>query len=164
MKIELPSGRVVNYTPVPRFVLWRHQRIGQTFQIKVKQIEEGFSDASQEEQGMRLFESMTEDEAQRFQAFADDVVKHATGQDPSSFTEFDYMTIVTKVLYSQPGVKVQVKEGETTVEAVETFPVKPQLHTNGEDVPDLSDSTESTDGDSGSDHGRRHRRSRKRAA
>lgn len=134
MNITLPSGREVDYTRPPRRVFWRHGRIGQTFQVKVNEIAKSNEGMSAAEQGLLLLESLSEDESRRFQAFADDLVRHATNEDPDTFEELDYFTVVGKVLYSIPGATIETKEGAASVEDVENFSSKRKLSKNRKKV------------------------------
>ena len=149
---QLPTGRKVNYSNVPRHVLWKHGRISQTFQVKAAELSQR-DDLNFDERGLALLESLTDDERVKFQAFADDVVKRCTGEDPDSFAEIDYFTLVGKVLYSLNGAKVQTKEGETDTDSVVTFPEQSGVSGDGEDVQDISSAPVREDANLVSAHG-----------
>lgn len=158
MKISLSfldgTTREVELVRPPRYVLWRHGRSAKTFSHRVEEIaaaskgEEVEPDV--EEQGLRLLESMTEQEAVKFQAFADDVVRHAT--EPrvkvDELTEISYWTVFGHLFYSKPNTPVETKEGETDIKAVESFPQESELLPVSAEMSNIRTVTRPADGDS----------------
>jgi hypothetical protein len=123
----------------PRFIMWRHGRSSQTFQSRFESIAEGGKELPDEEKGLLFMESLSDEEGRRYQAFTDDVVKHSLSPQPNvdELSEESYWEVFALTFYGVQSVPVETKEGVTTVEAVETFPDKPELPEAGEDVPDV---------------------------
>jgi len=66
------------------------------------------------------------------------IVFGAKGDDeiePSAIPPRDFRFIYDHALAGSPAVPIRTEESETTVEAVETFPVKPELSGDGHAVP-----------------------------
>jgi hypothetical protein len=145
-KITLPSGKKASYQRCQRYVLWRHGRTAHTFQIKAQQAaESGIEDPV--ERGLSLFESLSQAEAKKLQAFADDIVKNSTDiKDPGELSEADYWYIFGLVLYSSPDATIETEDGETDQKSVETFPLQPILQDAGANVPDVQTESKSENG------------------
>lgn len=138
------TTREVELVRPPRYVLWRHGRSAKIFLHRVNEItaaakgEDG-ERADTEEQGLMLLESMSEPEAIKFQAFADDVVNHSTKPQVqvSELSELSYWNVFGHVFFSRPDTPVETEEGETDIKAVETFPAEPGVSPLSENVPDV---------------------------
>lgn len=126
-----------------RSILWKHGRTARMFSHKVEQIANGEKEADIEEQGLVLLESMSEAEADKFQAFADDVVRNSTVPkiNPEDLTEISYWQVFGHVFYAIPNSAVETSEGDTTLESVENFHPESELSvvsTAVQDVPQAS--------------------------
>jgi hypothetical protein len=134
-EVTLHSGRKVNIKRVPRYVLWRHGRTANTFQMKafeaaqMKSVEEEQDDKRiLAERGFALIESLSEDERQKLQAYIDDVIKSSTDiEDVDALSEDDYWEIFGRILYATPDAPIETKDGETDAQSVETFPPQSTL-------------------------------------
>jgi hypothetical protein len=144
------SEKEHKYVRPPRFVLWRHQRVMQTFQSRVNEIAEGNSEAPSEEQGLLFLESLSDEEGRKYQAFTDDIVKHSLSPKPDidELSEEAYWQTFAWAMYATPNTPVETKEGVTTVEAVETFSGESALSEASEEVQDVSPEPSGENGDS----------------
>jgi len=142
------STQEIELVNIPRNILWKHGRTGQAFQSRINEIVSGYKDESPEAQGLIFLESMTDEERLKFKNFADDIIKYSTSPqvEPDSLTEMSYWVIFGRKMYGLPDAPIQTTEGETTVEAVETFPVQSTLSEAGEDVPNLRTEAVQSDG------------------
>jgi hypothetical protein len=137
------TTREVELVRPPRYVMWRHGRSAKTFSHRVSEILAATKgenvEADPEEQGLMLLESMDEQEAIKFQAFADDVVRFSTKPQVKvdELTEISYWTVFGRRLYAVPDTPVETEEGETDIKAVENFPKESELLPTGEDVQDI---------------------------
>jgi hypothetical protein len=120
----------------PRHILWKHGRTGQAFQSRVEEIANGYKDETAEAQGLILLESMSDDERIKFKAFADDIIRYSTNPqvDPDEVHEISYWQVFARKMYGVSDAPVETKEGVTTVEAVETFPLESALSETGAQV------------------------------
>lgn len=148
-EITLRSGRKVNTKQLPRYVLWRHGRAAQTFQVKSLEIAQGEAD-SINERGLSILESLSVDEAQRLQAYVDDVIKNSTDiGDVDLLAEDEYWEIFRRTLYADPDVPIKTEDGETDTKSVETFPLQSEVSAISQGVSDVSgDESGPKDGDS----------------
>jgi hypothetical protein len=102
------------------------------------------------ERGLALFDSLSEDEAQKLQAYVDDVIKNSTDiVDVDALSEDDYWEIFGLALYATPGAPIETEDGETDVKSVENFPVQSEVSAISQSMPDVSgDESSAEDGDS----------------
>jgi len=145
-EITLKSGRKIQWHKCPRYVLWRHGRTAHTFQLKAQEAAEA-EILDPVERGLSMFEALSEPEAKKLQAFADDVVKNSTDvKDPDDLSELDYWEVFGRTLFSSPDAPIETKDGETDSKSVETFPDESKLQDAGEDVSDVPSESECADG------------------
>ena len=148
-EITLKSGKKIKWQICPRYILWRHGRAAHTFQLKAQEIARG-GVPDPVEAGLALFESLTDEEAKKLQAFADDVIENSSDvEDVGALSEIDYWQIFGLTLYSNQNAPIQTEDGETDSQAVETFPAKPVIQASGESLSDIpGDVASAENGDS----------------
>jgi hypothetical protein len=148
-ELTLPSGQVVEFRPPRVEVFLKHGRFPYQLARKLQDVE-GQDELSDDEKGAVLFASLTPDEQKQFSIYADDVVIGSVvspkiSRNPKSDEEIhvedvprgDYWTLFTastRGIGSQP---IETKDGETTVEAVETFRDESGVRTDGADGANL---------------------------
>lgn len=140
MKVKLTNGEEREVSRCPKYVMWRHGRAASIFAHRIQEIARGYKDLSAEDQGMMLLETMTDDEGEKFEAFADDVVRHSFKpalKDVSLVKPEDYMPIFAKTFYGEPDAKVETEGGEASIQDVETFPDESAISETSEDVSHL---------------------------
>ena len=146
------SGNTYQWTRPPRHVHWRHGRTGQTFQNKVNDIAESDPDnlLSDQERGMLLLESMSEDEAAALERYIVDVLKSGLGYEPTQdrVPEPDFWELFGRAVYGSKEAKVETTEGEMSVETLDTFREKSGVSTEGAGVPNVRRKRLGEDGDS----------------
>lgn len=140
-EITFPSGAKRNWQRPPRFVLWRHGKTAQTFGSRMEAIATGGEAESYEDQGLLFFASLTDDEACKFQAFVDDVVKHSVtllpGETVDAISEQDYWHAFGLTMYNHNEAPIETTEGETTAAAVGMFPIESALPVDSASMPHL---------------------------
>jgi hypothetical protein len=102
------------------------------------------------ERGLSILESLSVDEAQRLQAYVDDVIKNSTDiGDVDLLAEDEYWEIFRRTLYADPDVPIKTEDGETDTKSVETFPLQSEVSAISQGVSDVSgDESGPKDGDS----------------
>lgn len=145
-EITLKSGRVIKWRKCPRYILWGHGKTVHTFQKRAQEAQEGGIE-DPVERGLSMFEQMSDFERIKLQKLGDDIVKNTTDvRDPDDLTEAEFWEVFGLTMYSTPDAPIETEDGETTVEAVETFPVESVIQTAGEDVSDVSSESVEEDG------------------
>jgi hypothetical protein len=153
MKIKSPyTGREYEWRRVPRSVHWRHKRIQQTYYNLFSEIAGGDTpegetpeekEARQNRQGLALLESMTPEEARRFELYVNDVLSAGLGgrvdvTDQAQLPEPDYWYLFGLSAHSNPEAMVETEEGgELTAGQLGEFPPDAGLPPAVADVPDV---------------------------
>ena len=148
--ITCKSGNTYEWTRPPRHVHWRHGRTAQTFYNKVNEVAEGYTgdELTEQERGVLLLESMSEQEAEALERYISDVLRHGLGYEPTQdrVPEPDFWELFGRAVYGVKEAKVETTEGEMSVEALDTFREGPGLPADDSDVPDVRGEAEQKDG------------------
>lgn len=148
--LTLPSGAVVEVCRPDISVWLASGALPQIFVDKLLRIEPYSTDAEARAADERLQDEIANDpqKTRQLLIFQRETVKAslvrprivfgATGDDeiePSAIPPRDFRFIYDHALAGSPAVPIRTEESETTVEAVETFPVEPELSGDGDALP-----------------------------
>jgi|ERR1051325_11778546 hypothetical protein len=156
MKREItgPTGRKFMWHKPPRAVMWRHGQAALVFRNSVsamfERLAQQVGDAKDkdlelqrliEQESVRLYAEMTDEEREKIQLYGDDVIANSVdldeGESPNDLEEPDYWYIFNYSTLGHKQSQVQTKEGATDIETVETFSEQSIIPTNSQSGADV---------------------------